>query len=123
MTIGSSYSAEDIASQCAKYGATKLLLSAREKAPDCAWYHYNWPENFETKPILTKVEGKTVHFADGTSEEVDAIIVCTGYRHYYPFMEQSLRLQSADLLFPENLYRNIFWEDNPKCMYSETSKS
>ena len=119
MTIGSSYSAEDIASQCAKYGASKLLLCAREKAADCAWYHYNWPQDkFEMKPILTHVEGKTVHFKDGTSQVVDAIIVCTGYRHYYPFMEESLRLQSPDLLYPENLYKNIFWENNPKCMYS-----
>jgi len=118
MTIGSSYSAEDIASQCAKYGASKLLLCAREKAADCAWYHYNWPEEkFEMKPILTHIEGKTVHFKDGTSEVVDAIIVCTGYRHYYPFMEESLRLQSPDLLYPGNLYKNVFWENNPKCMY------
>ena len=93
VTIGSSYSAEDIASQCVKYGAKKAYLSAREKDRSAAWYSYNWPENIERRSIVERVEGKTVHFLDENepSIEADAIIVCTGYKHYYPYLEESLR--------------------------------
>jgi len=118
VTIGSSYSAEDIASQCVKYGAKHAYLSARQKRPDAAWYTYKWPkESITLKDIVTHVEGNMVYFKDGSKIEADAIIVCTGYRHYYPFMEESLRLSGADSYYNDGLYQNIFWENNPRCMY------
>ena len=44
---------------------------------------FHWPEGMEERPLLTKLEGKTAHFKDGSSQEVDAIILCTGYQHIF----------------------------------------
>ena len=51
---------------------------------------WSWPNNFETRPLLTHVAGNNVFFKDGSSKRVDAIILCTGYKHHFPFMEDKL---------------------------------
>jgi trimethylamine monooxygenase len=53
---------------------------------------YEWPENMKEVPLFLKVEGKTAHFKDGSTKEIDAIILCTGYQYYFPYMHDSLRL-------------------------------
>ena len=90
MVIGTSYSAEDIASQCYKYGCKSVTCSWRT-AP----MGFHWPENFDTVPLLQKVEGKTCTFKDGTTKDIDAIILCTGYQHHFPFLGDDLRLVTA----------------------------
>lgn len=112
LIIGTSYSAEDIGSQCWKYGCQSVTVSHRT-AP----MGYDWPENWEEVPLLTKVEGNTATFKDGSSKEVDAIILCTGYLHYFPFMAEDLRLVTNNRLYPASLYNGVVWEDNPKLMY------
>ena len=82
LIIGTSYSAEDIGSQCWKYGCKSVTVSHRT-AP----MGYDWPDTWEEVPLLERVEKKTAHFRDGTSKEVDAILLCTGYLHHFPFME------------------------------------
>jgi cation diffusion facilitator CzcD-associated flavoprotein CzcO len=42
------------------------------------------------KPALVKRAGKRVHFSDGSSEEVDAIIYATGYKVSFPFFDPKL---------------------------------
>ena len=112
LVVGSSYSAEDIGSQCYKYGA-KSITSCYRSAP----MGYKWPENWEEKPALTHVTTDTAHFADGTSKHIDAIILCTGYLHHFPFMEESLRLKTDNRLWPLDLYKGVAWEANPKLFY------
>ncbi len=41
--------------------------------------------------------------------QVDAILLCTGYLHHYPYLPENLRLKSANLLYPDNLYKGIVW--------------
>jgi len=112
LIIGTSYSAEDIGSQCWKYGCKSVTVSHRT-AP----MGYKWPDNWQEVPLLQKVEGKTAIFKDGTRKEVDAIILCTGYLHHFPFIEESLRLKTNNRLYPVNLYNGVVWEHNPKLMY------
>ncbi len=50
----------------------------------------------EAKPRMTRFEGRAVHFADGSVEEIDAIVYATGYRVTFPFFDE--RFVSA----PEN---------------------
>ena len=57
------------------------------------------------------------HFADGTSKHIDAIILCTGYKHHFPFLAEELRLKTDNRLWPLNLYKGIMWEENPQLMY------
>lgn len=112
VVVGSSYSAEDIALQCHKYGANSVTITYRT-AP----MGFHWPEGMEELPLMTKLEGKTAHFKDGQTRDVDAIILCTGYQHCFPFMEDSLRLRTTNRLYPANLYKGVVWENNPRLMY------
>ena len=41
------------------------------------------------KPVITKLLGDRVEFADGTVERVDLIVWCTGYRVTFPFFDRS----------------------------------
>lgn len=112
LVMGSSYSAEDIALQCKKYGAEHVTITYRTAPMD-----FPWPDGVEEVPQLHKVDGNTAHFTDGSTRRCDAIILCTGYQHHFPFMEDSLRLVTNNILYPPNLYKGVFWDDNPKCMY------
>ncbi len=112
LIIGTSYSAEDIGSQCWKYGAKSITVSHRTAAMG-----YDWPENWAEVPLLTKLEGKTAHFKDGSSREVDAVILCTGYQHHFPFMADELRLKTANRLASAMLYKGTTFIDNPALFY------
>ena len=112
LIIGTSYSAEDIGSQCWKYGAKSITVSHRTAAMG-----YDWPANWEEVPLLTKVDGQTAYFKDGSSKTIDAIILCTGYLHYFPFMEDKLRLVTANRLATADLYKGVAFINNPKIHY------
>lgn len=112
LIIGSSYSAEDIGSQCYKYGARSITNTYRSRPMG-----FTWPSNWEEKPLLVRVEGKTCHFEDGACRDVDAIIMCTGYLHHFPFMAEDLRLKTTNRLWPLGLYQGVVWEARPKLFY------
>jgi trimethylamine monooxygenase len=112
LIVGRSYSAEDIGSQCWKYGAASVTATYRSKPMG-----FTWPKNFEERPLLQKLDGKMATFKDGSTKEVDAIILCTGYQHHFPFLPEDLRLKTANRLWPLDLYRGVFWEGNPKLSY------
>ena len=112
LILGTSYSAEDIGSQCWKYGA-KSITVAHRTAP----MGYDWPDNWQEVPRLARVEGKTAHFIDGTSKEVEAIILCTGYKHHFPFLPDDLRLKTANRLAAADLYKGVAWVPNPRLFY------
>lgn len=77
---------------------------------------FHWPDNFSTVPLLERIAGRTCHFKDGSKKEIDAIILCTGYKHHFPFLEPSLRLQTANVLWIDSLHEGVVWPDNPKLM-------
>jgi trimethylamine monooxygenase len=53
LIIGTSYSAEDIGSQCWKYGAKSITVSHRTAAMG-----YDWPDNWQEVPLLTHMDGQ-----------------------------------------------------------------
>ena len=112
LILGTSYSAEDIGSQCWKYGA-KSITVAHRTAP----MGYDWPGNWKEVPKLDRVEGRTANFIDGTSKNVDAIILCTGYKHHFPFLSDDLRLKTANRLVAADLYKGVVWNKNPSLFY------
>ncbi|WP_182358920.1 flavin-containing monooxygenase [Tomitella gaofuii] len=112
LLIGSSYSAEDIGSQCYKYGAARVLISYRS-APT----GYDWPERFDEVPLLQRLDGKTAHFADGTSEDVDAVVMCTGYQHHFHFLPDELALRTKNRLYPRGMYKGVVSLANPKLLF------
>ena len=112
LIIGTSYSAEDIGSQCWKYGAKTITVSHRTGPMG-----YDWPDNWKEVPLLTKVSGNTATYKDGSSEEVDAIILCTGYQHHFPFMADNLKLSTANRLATADLYKGVAFVHNPQLFY------
>ncbi|MBM1312341.1 NAD(P)-binding domain-containing protein [Sulfitobacter mediterraneus] len=46
--------------------------------------------DLKVRPDIDHLDGKTVHFADGTQAEYDMILTATGYRLHYPFIEDKL---------------------------------
>jgi len=114
LLIGSSYSAEDIALQCLKYGAKSIICTWRTKPMG-----FKWPKEVEERPLVQKFEGKVAHFKDGSSSEVDVIMMCTGYLHSYPYLREELRLKSKNVLYPPSLYKGIVWQQggNNKLLY------
>lgn len=112
LILGASYSAEDIGSQCWKYGCKSVTTSYRS-AP----MGFDWPDNWDEVPALVKIDGNTAHFIDGTQREVDAIILCTGYKHYFSFLPDDLRLKTANRLAAADLYKGVVYVKNPKMFY------
>lgn len=42
------------------------------------------------RPDVERLEGQTVHFVDGSSEQIDLIVFATGYKVSYPYMDPGL---------------------------------
>ena len=112
LMIGSSYSAEDIGTQCVKYGARSVTFSYRTRP-----LGFDWPEQFSQSPLLVKLEGHIATFLDGTQKHVDAIVMCTGYLHNFPFLADDLRLVTNNVLYPDNLWQGVVWQHNPRLFY------
>ncbi|MGF1627976.1 MAG: NAD(P)-binding domain-containing protein [Kiloniellaceae bacterium] len=110
--VGGSYSAEDIALQSWKYGAKSVTISYRSKPMG-----FDWPEGVREVPLITRIEGPAVHFKDGSQVKADAIVLCTGYRHSFPFLAPELALRTHNRLYPPGLYKGVVWEQNPKLLY------
>ncbi len=61
--------------------------------------------NVKPKVDIDRLDGKTVHFKDGSSEEFDVIIACTGYILAHPFFDKEF-LDYSDSDVP--LYLKMF---------------
>ena len=117
LVVGGSYSAEDIGSQCWKYGANSITVSTRSGPME-----YEWPTtrgSWRTKPEIAKIEGAVIQFIDGSQlTDIDAIILCTGYQHYFPFLaDDALRLKTTNRMWVPNLYKGVVWQQNPQLFY------
>ncbi|MEM9761739.1 MAG: NAD(P)/FAD-dependent oxidoreductase [Pseudomonadota bacterium] len=112
LVVGGSYSAEDIALQCWKFGAGSVTCTYRTAAMDFAW-----PDGVDERPLVQRFEGSTAHFKDGTSKDFDTVILCTGYLHHFPFMEDSLRLRTTNRLYSPGLWKGVVWNANPGVFY------
>lgn len=112
LVVGASYSAEDVGLQCWKYGAKSVTMTWRS-AP----MGFNWPERVDERPLVMRFEGDVAHFSDGSAKRFDAVLLCTGYRHHFPFMEESLRLRTRNRLYAPGLYKGVAWAANPNVFY------
>src|ERR1700722_3736649 len=57
------------------------------------------------KPNVKALEGGQVRFEDGSAEEIDVIVWCTGYKVTFPFFDEDL-ISAPDNDLP--LYRRVF---------------
>ena len=67
--------------------------------------------DIQVKPNIAEFEGgRTVRFDDGTEEEVDVIVYCTGYKISFPFFDEGL-ISAPDNEIP--LYRRVVSPEHP----------
>ncbi|WP_067534987.1 flavin-containing monooxygenase [Nocardia crassostreae] len=52
------------------------------------------------KPAITRLDGNTVYFADGSDEEVDVVLCATGYHISFPFFTDSELVPDAQNRLP-----------------------
>ena len=58
---------------------------------------FAFPKEIQEVPLLQRLEGKVAHSKDGSSAEVDVIMMCTGYLHKYDFLRLFLRINCVAL--------------------------
>jgi len=67
--------------------------------------------DIEVKPNIERFAGgRRVRFTDGSEEEVDLVVYCTGYRITFPFFDEGL-VSAADNRLP--LYRRVVSVEHP----------
>ena len=67
--------------------------------------------DIEVKPNIDRFAGgRTVRFADGSEEEIDLVVYCTGYRITFPFIDEDL-VSARDNRLP--LYRHVVSVEHP----------
>ena len=79
IVLGSSYSAEDVALNATSTGKS-VTIGYRHNPMG-----FKWPKGMKEVHYLDKLEGKKAIFKDGTEQEADVVILCTGYLHHFPF--------------------------------------
>jgi dimethylaniline monooxygenase (N-oxide forming) len=64
------------------------------------------------KRDVARCDGRTVHFTDGTKTEADVIIMCSGYRITFPFLDDAVA--GTD---PRRWYKYVFCQDDPSLAF------
>ncbi|XP_053396202.1 uncharacterized protein LOC123553161 [Mercenaria mercenaria] len=101
LVIGASYSAEDVAIHCLKFGAKQIIISWRTKA-----LGLKWPSGIEERQLVVRFSKTQAYFKDGTKADIDVVICCTGYKNHFPFLEKRLRIDEKTCVYPAGLYKS-----------------
>lgn len=70
------------------------------------------PDSLEQKPLVTRLNGSRAFFEDGTSEEIDDILFCTGYNYTFPFLSSTCGVKIVDN-YVHPLYKQIVSIEHP----------
>jgi dimethylaniline monooxygenase (N-oxide forming) len=62
------------------------------------------------KPNIDRLEGDSVRFEDGSTEPIDTIVYCTGYKVTFPFLSQEVMATAGNR---DGLYRRVVHPDRP----------
>jgi Flavin-binding monooxygenase-like len=72
--------------------------------------HYLAHGDAHIRGPVARLDGKQVHFADGSSEEIDLIVCATGYDHKIPFITEDVFKWKGGR---PQLYMTVFHETHP----------
>ncbi len=73
------------------------------------------------KGRIRQVSKRSVEFEDGSSIEVDSIILCTGFRTSYPFLTKFINTEKYGTPFP--LYEQTFYSKDPTLCFVGAPRS
>jgi dimethylaniline monooxygenase (N-oxide forming) len=69
----------------------------------------------EVKGNITRFEGKTVHFEDGSAHDFDLVVYCTGYQISFPFLKiEALKVETQNNV---RLYNRVVHPDHPNLFF------
>ena len=115
LLIGAGFTGEDIAVQCLKFGAKHIILAyrTRPKGDTCML-----PDGIDERPMVERFDSNKAYFKDGSSSEIDSVILTTGYRNYFPFLEGRFRIPEKSHPYPEGLYNGtLFYKEGNRRLF------
>lgn len=88
LVVGSSLSGIDIIQYISPV-VKSLTISRTPDKPEIFPWITKAATSYPNRPRITKIEGKTVQFADGSKlDDVDKILFATGYHWHYPYISE-----------------------------------
>ncbi|KAL3286888.1 hypothetical protein HHI36_001375 [Cryptolaemus montrouzieri] len=99
LVIGGGPSGIDIAHRLYQV-AKKVFCSFKEIG-----FRFNFPAGLIRKPLVERINGNTVFFQDESKEEIDAILLCTGFNISYPFLSTK-----CGIVVEDNYVKNVYKE-------------
>ncbi|XP_078048296.1 senecionine N-oxygenase [Augochlora pura] len=107
LVIGAGPSGMDLALDISKE-AKRVILSHHLKDP----IETVFPENVIQKPDVKELNENTVVFTDGTSEPLDVVFYCTGYKYSFPFLSEKCGVRvDSNMVTP--LWKHLVSTENP----------
>ncbi len=99
-----------------KYGLPKPDGEFFEHHPTCSSRYLDLLRHgsINIRPDVKNVEGHTVTFEDGRTQDVDMIVYATGYKVSLPFFDDKI---SDDLLDLKNLFINLFHRNDDSLFF------
>lgn len=104
----------------------KIIISS--SGPESISKSENFKSLLEVGKICVRTSRKheftenSVIFEDGTEEQIDTVLICTGYRFSFPFIkDQELIQYDAEERYYGPLYQKIFSINDPSLMFAGQS--
>ncbi|KAF5274056.1 hypothetical protein FQR65_LT04454 [Abscondita terminalis] len=108
LIIGASISGVDIANQVVGI-ANLVFLSQRVLTKSLI-------DNVVNKPLVIHFETNCVFFADGSKEEIDVVVYCTGYEYKFPFLDHNCGITVTDS-WVRPLYKHVVNIKHPTMVF------
>eukprot|EP00189_Rhodosorus_marinus_P014138 CAMPEP_0184746334 /NCGR_PEP_ID=MMETSP0315-20130426/8868_1 /TAXON_ID=101924 /ORGANISM="Rhodosorus marinus, Strain UTEX LB 2760" /LENGTH=425 /DNA_ID=CAMNT_0027218843 /DNA_START=155 /DNA_END=1432 /DNA_ORIENTATION=+ len=105
--LGYGPSGVDIGIDIARGGAKQVLVAHRGYVQDEGAL-----PNLSFRPTMVRVEGSTIHFADGRTVDADQIVLCTGYAYNFPFLDPEIGVTVKNQVISK-LYRHLVFTKDP----------
>jgi dimethylaniline monooxygenase (N-oxide forming) len=86
------------------------LGSTQPFTKSSAFFHDIARGKLTVKPNISRYHEETISFEDGSSEEIDVVVLCTGFRLLLPFLEEAE-------LDGRKMYKNTFLPDKPNMAF------
>ncbi|KAL1131046.1 hypothetical protein AAG570_012283 [Ranatra chinensis] len=83
IVVGAGPSGVDLSLEASKV-ASQVILSGR----DDNLIKNTFPAVIEMRPEIASIEGSNIIFKDGSSVQGDMLFYCTGYKYYFPFLNE-----------------------------------
>ncbi|KAJ8682282.1 hypothetical protein QAD02_018074 [Eretmocerus hayati] len=107
VVVGAGPSGMDLALEISRK-AKRVILSHHLKETILT----KFPDNVVQKPDIAEFKKNSAVFQDGTTEDVDVIFYCTGYKYSFPFLAKGCGIKVEDNMV-NPLWKHVIAIENP----------